>query len=339
MKSIEVIEAGRLEIRERSNPYISDGNDVIIKIKAAGICGSDLHIYHGKNPFATLPRVIGHEIAGEVLEIGSDVKNVKIGDKVTVNNVISCGECYSCKIGRSNVCKNLKALGVHIDGGFSEYFKISSDNVYKVSEKISYEEAALSEPYSIVAQSVDRGGLRVDDKALICGAGPLGLMLVQYLKSKGIFTMIMDIVDEKLNKSIELGADVVINPLKCNVKDVIQENTNNEGATLIFEATGSIKVFENCISDYSSQAGRIVVLGFPNEGASIKPSDIMKKELSVMGSRVNNNKFPEVMEWMDSGRVKPLEIISHRYDYKSIHEAMTLIEESPDQVSKIVITF
>lgn len=339
MKSIEVIEAGKLAIKDKEEPEIKEEDEVLIRVKAAGICGSDLHILHGKNPFATLPRVIGHELAGEVIEVGPGVVNVKKGDKVTVNNVISCGECYSCSIGRPNVCKSLKALGVHIDGGFAEVFKISSKNVYKVPEKISFEEAALSEPYSIVAQSIDRGDLQSHDKVLICGAGPLGLMLVQYLKSRDIFTMVTDIVDSKLEKAKELGADVVINPLTENVNEVILANTNDEGASLIFEATGSIKVFEDSISNYSSQAGKVVVLGFPNENASVKPSDIMKKELSIVGSRVNNNKFPEVLNWMEEELIKPSEIISHRYSYKDIHEAMKLIENEPDKVSKVVIIF
>lgn len=339
MKVVEVIKPGELEISEKPMPSSPKAGEVMVKIKAAGLCGSDIHIYHGKNAFATFPRVIGHEVTGEVSQVGENVEKLKVGDRVAVDNVISCGKCYACRMNRPNVCKDLKVLGVHVDGGFCEYMNISAENTYKLPDSISYEMAATIEPYSIAAEASDRGRLTSTDDVLICGAGPLGLMLVEVAKSVGARVAIMDVVDARLEKALECGADMIINPKNMDVTKSIMEFTDGEGANLIFEATGNLGVFELTIAELVSQAGRVIVLGFPNEHAKVKPSDIMKRELDILGSRVNNKKFPQVIEWMDKKQVDPSKIISHTFSFEDIAEAMKLYEEKPNEVYKIVLTF
>lgn len=218
MKSIVIPKPGEISVLERPMPAEPDKDEVIVRVKAAGICGSDLHIYHGRSAFATYPRVIGHEIAGEIYKAGSMVKDFKPGDKVAVDPVISCGECYACRIGRHNVCSSVKVLGVHVDGGYSKYIKVNAGNVHRIPDYLSWEEAAVIEPFSIAAEAVDRGRLCAGDSVLICGAGPIGLVILQAVKRVGAKAMIIDIIDSRLERAKEMGADQVVNTGKTDWK-------------------------------------------------------------------------------------------------------------------------
>lgn len=339
MKTVVVEKPGKLVIAEKTMPQEARDGEVIIKVKAAGICGSDAHIYHGRSAFATYPRIIGHEITGEVYMTGNSVENIKPGDKVAVDPVISCGSCYACRIGRHNVCSNLKVLGVHVDGGYREYLSVNAKNVHKLPDDIPWEYAAMIEPYSIAAEAIDRGCLSSDDSVLICGAGPIGLVILQAVKRAGARAIVMDILDSRLAKAKEMGADVSVNTKKQDLTESVMKFTEGEGVNLIFEATGNLSILELCISKLVSQAGRVVVLGFPTETAKIAPIDIMKRELNIVGSRLNCNKFPEVIEWMKAKEVDPSRIISHIIPVNDIQSAFNLSDSEPEKVCKIILTF
>ena len=169
MKAIEVLKPGIIDIVEKDMPEIINDTDVIVKTKATGICGSDIHIYHGTNAVATYPRVIGHEAVGEVHEIGPAVENVKVGDRVILEPIEYCGECYACRSGRPNVCENLKVRGVHSDGGFAEYFKAQADKLHILSDNIEWSEAVMIEPFSIGSQVCYRSQVKKDDVVMIFG--------------------------------------------------------------------------------------------------------------------------------------------------------------------------
>ena len=338
MKAIEVTKPGQINIVERPIPDIKD-DEVLIKIKAAGVCGSDVHIYHGKNAFATYPRVVGHEFAGEIIKIGKEVKELKIGDRVAVDPVVSCGHCYPCRIGRHNVCKSLNVLGVHRDGGYQEYVAVAGTSAYKIPENISWKMAALVEPYSIAAQVIDRGRLTADDTVLICGAGPIGLVILQAVKMVGARVAIMDILETRLIKAKEMGADFIINAKNSDMTKEMMAFTNNEGASLIFEATANINVLETCIQSIAAPAARVVVLGFTSELVKIPQVTIMSRELDVIGTRLNNKKFPQVIEWFTKGLVQPEKILSHVFTFDEAQKAFELTDTNPELVCKIVLTF
>lgn len=339
MRSIVVEKPGRLTIAESPMPPSPGEDEVVVKIKAVGICGSDSHIYHGRSAFATYPRIIGHEMAGEIYQKGSGVKDLKPGDRVAIDPVVSCGKCYACSIGRHNVCSSVKVLGVHMDGGYRDYIGINACNVYKLPENIPWEHAAAVEPFSIAAESVDRGRVSPRDSILICGAGPIGLVILQAVKRIGAKVMIMDIVDSRLEKARGMGADAAVNPKKADLAAAVIDFTGGDGVNLIFEATGNLNILELCVSKLVSQAGRIVVLGFPAEPAKIAPIDIMKRELDILGSRLNRNKFSEVIKWFEAGEVDPSGIISHVFPMERVQEAFNLSDNEPDKVCKIILTF
>lgn len=338
MKAIEIVKPGELRIVERPIPEYKD-NEVLIKVKAAGICGSDTHIYHGKNAFATYPRVVGHEFAGEVIQVGSAVNGLTVGDHVAVDPVSSCGHCYPCRIGRHNVCKSLSVMGVHRDGGYREYVAVDAKSAYKLPNNISWQIAAMIEPYTIAAQVMDRGRLTREDTVLICGAGPIGLILLQAVKMTGARVAVMDIIDERLHMAKAMGADLAIN---AKVADWVAEMmvfTNNEGASLIMEATGNINVLETCIQKIAAPASRIVVLGFSTDLVKIPQVTIMSKELEIIGTRLNNNKFPQVIEWFAKGIVQPEKILTHTFAFADIEKAFELLESGAANVCKIGLVF
>lgn len=339
VKACMIVEKGKIEIVDI--PYCGDPDEheVVVKIKAGGICGSDMHIYHGTNAFAVYPNIMGHELAGEIHAIGKGVEGFRKGEKVAINNVLSCGECYACRQGRPNVCKNLKVLGVHTPGGFQKYLRISKHNVYPVPDNLSWAEAALVEPYSIASESMNRGRIADGDTVLICGAGPIGLMLLQAAKLHDVKVAVLDVVASRLEIARKLGADLVLNGKSDDVKQAIMEFTDNEGVSLSFEATGNLRVLEACISHYASQAGRVVVLGFSTEKMQIAPIEIMKRELDVLGTRLNNNRFPEAIDWLATGKIDPKHMISAVYPVEKVVEAFAFVDENPERTLKVVLEF
>lgn len=338
MKAIEVTKPGKIAIVERAIPDIKE-DEVLVKVKAAGICGSDVHIYHGKNAFATYPRVVGHEFVGEIMKVGSQVENIKIGDRVAIDPVLSCGHCYPCRIGRHNVCKNLNVLGVHRDGGYQQYIAVAGTSAYRLPEHISWKIAALVEPYTIAAQVIDRGRLTVDDTVLICGAGPIGLVILQAAKMVGARVAIMDILETRLQRAKEMGADLIINAKNSDMTKEMMAFSNNEGASLIFEATGNINVLETCIQSIAAPAARVVVLGFTPELIKIPQVTIMSRELDIIGTRLNNKKFPQVIEWFAKGLVQPEKILTHTFTFDEAEQAFELTDTNPEEVCKIVLIF
>ena len=218
MKAVRIPEAHVIEIIEIPEPKIEQPDDVLVKIKRVGICGSDMHIYHGTNPLATYPRIVGHEVAGEIIEIGQDVKKVAVGDHVVIEPITYCGECYACKNGRPNVCKEVSVFGVHEDGGMREFAILSEKQVHKVNPEIDWDEAVMAEPYTIGAQATLRGNVQAGQTVFIQGAGPIGITVLKMAKLRGATVIMSDFTNERLEFAKENGADYTINPSEVDVE-------------------------------------------------------------------------------------------------------------------------
>lgn len=338
MKAIKVSEPFKLEIVEIEQPKIKKPDEVLVKIKAGGICGSDLGIFKGTNSLATYPRIIGHEFAGVVEEVGAGVKGIAVGDKVAVDPVVSCGECYACTHGRHNVCKSLEVMGVHRDGGFCEYIVVNYKNLYKTTSETAFETLCLVEPFTIGAQINFRGQIGGDDTVLIMGCGPIGLTALQIAKKNGTRVIMTDLIEKRLSMAKEMGADRVVNVNKEDLQTAINEFTNNVGINVVVDAVCSPTSFEQAV-EVTSPAGRIVVIGLIAQPSEIVQAAITKKELTITGSRLSNYKFGDVIQWMDAGEIKPELIRSHLYNYTEIDKAIDVAVNSPQDVCKIVITF
>lgn len=312
--------------------------EVLIKVLVAGICGSDLHAYRGTQPFISYPRVLGHEIAGEIAEIGEDVKGRRKGDLVTVDPVFSCGKCYACRVGRRNCCRDVKVLGVHVDGGFSEYITVPSNIVYEAPQGIPPEILALTEPLSIGAQANNRGDVSGGDTVAILGAGTIGLASLLIAKTKDCKVIVADLIPSRLKLAKELGADRIVNVREEDLMGVITEFTKEDGASVVIEATGSPQAVEDSIR-IVSPAGRIVILGLTNKSVSISPVELIRKELDFRGSRLNNKLFPYTLGLLSSMEDKVRRLITHRFHIKDINAAFELLDKHSEKVIKVLLAF
>lgn len=319
-------------------PTIQAPGEVLLKVKAGGICGSDMHIYHGSSPVATYPRVIGHEIAGEIIAKGSDVKQFSIGDHVVMDPVIFCGNCYQCRIGRRNICRNLKVRGVHIDGGYQEFLVLPQESIFSVPKTMSWEEAIMIEPFTIAEQVCSRAEITGNDIVFIMGAGPVGLSILKTAKFYGATCFISDMFNYKLDIARRLGADAVININSNDVKNEIGRLTNSDGAHVVIDAVCAGNSFEQAMS-YVSAAGRVIILGFGKEPSAISQLSITAREIDIRGSRLHNNKFPTVINRIESGNFSVSDMVTHRFHFTHVHDAFKLIENPEINKGKVVLLF
>lgn len=338
MKAVRIPEAKQIELIDIAEPELKTSTEVKVKIKRVGICGSDMHIYHGTNPLATYPRIVGHEVAGEIIEIGSDVKNVSVGDRVVIEPIKYCGDCYACNEGRPNVCKEVSVFGVHEDGGMREIVILPESKVHKVNDDLDWDEAVMAEPYTIGAQATFRGNVRAGQTVFIQGAGPIGITVLKMAKLRGATVIISDFTNERLAFAKENGADYTINPSEDDVISKINEITNQEGANVVIDAVGLPQTFELSI-EVASAAGNVVLLGFNATPSAIAQMLITKKELTITGSRLQTHQFGKVVELMNEGKLKHNGLITHKFPLSEVKEAFKFVEENPELVRKAVITF
>ncbi|AMH02282.1 Zn-dependent oxidoreductase [Serratia liquefaciens] len=337
MHSVVIEKPGQLVIQQRPLPQPA-ANEVRVKIKFAGICGSDVHIYHGHNPFARYPRVIGHEFFGVIDQVGCDVDPQRIGERVAVDPVVSCGHCYPCSIGRPNVCTELQVIGVHRDGGFSDYACAPARNAYRIPDSISDRHAAMVEPFTIGANITAHLQPTADDIALIYGAGPMGLTVIQTLK--GVYgvkqVIVTDRISERLVMAQENGADWTFN----NAEGSLQAELERRGLqpTLIVDAACHPAILQEAIN-LASPAARIGIMGFSGEACTLTQQSITSKELSIFSSRLNSGRFPQVIDWMASGKIDPQRLITHCVSASEVEQAMLMFEQDQRTCCKVLLQF
>jgi L-gulonate 5-dehydrogenase len=319
-------------------PNITNDKGVLIKVHAMGICGSDMHAYHGKLATVSYPRVIGHEVVGEVVETGTAVTKVRSGEHVVMDPVVSCGQCHACKSGRNNVCKDVKCMGVAAEGGCAEYIILQESNVHAIPADIPWRDAVLMEPYTIGAQITARGDVSAGDHVLIMGAGPIGLVALQAAKRRGAKVIVTDVVKQRLKLACEMDADLVVNPQEQDLAQAVSEFTKGYGLDVAVDAVGVPALFEQAV-ELTAPGARVVIVGFNPTPAQIAELPITRKELDIRGSRMHAGKFPEVISWFANREVKTAPLVSHAFPFEHIHEAFTLLETDPESTCKVIITF
>lgn len=337
MKAARVIGKNELVVETLDKPKINEEQNILVKTKKVGICGSDRHILHGTNPLATIPRVVGHEVVGVVDEVYGGTE-LQVGDHVVVEPIRPCGECYACKQDRPNVCENLVVFGVHEDGGMREYFAINEKQLHKVNKDIPFEMSVLIEPLTIGAQATSRGNLQDGDTLLIQGAGPIGLCILRYAKLKDVKVIISDLDQSRLDYAKQQGADITINVAGNDLLEEVRSITNGEGVNVSIDAVCMPQTFETSVQ-VTSAAGRVVVLGFDERPANISQMPITKNELTIVGSRLQTYKFAEVIENIEKGKFDDFDLVTHQFDLNEAKEAFQYIDEHPEQVKKAIINF
>jgi 2-desacetyl-2-hydroxyethyl bacteriochlorophyllide A dehydrogenase len=335
MKVVNLNEPNSIYVQDASIAVKKIDSDVLIKVRALGICGSDIGAYKGTNPLVTYPRVIGHEIGGEVVEVAENDRGIKVGDKVIVEPYIPCYKCYPCSLGRTNCCVDLKVLGVHVDGGMTEYFAHPLNLVSKVPDDMEWKHVAMIEPLTIALHSIHRPRVAAGEHVLLIGAGPIGLLAAQVANVYGATPIVMDLVDERLELAKTLGVKHTINITKENALEKIKEITNGRMVEVVIEASGAKAAIQSAL-DYVSFAGRIALVGWPNTEIPLPTALITKKELDIVGSRTSAGEFEEATELIYNKRINVDALISKVVTLDEVPSAVEQIAKHPDQFMKVV---
>ncbi len=319
MRAAVITAPGELETRAFSVPEAGPGH-VRIKVAATGVCGTDLHLLHGAFG-AQLPLVPGHEIAGVIDQIGSNVLELREGDRVALDPVISCGQCHHCRRGMRHHCTRYQALGVTRAGGFAEYVVAPAENVYPIGD-LSLEVASFAEPLGCVAWGIKRLEPAPASKALLFGAGPIALLLMQALIASGASEVtVIEPNAERRQIATQLGATRTLEPgpnLSTNLRDL-----EPYGFDIVTEATGVPRVVEGML-DYATPGGKIMIYGVAPEDAKVafSPYEIFRRDLTVIGSFSLLGTVPIALEWLQSGRVKVEPLITHRLPIEELGRAL-----------------
>ena len=338
MKAIQIVKPGELRIIDMEKPHIDDKNNILVKMRAAGICGSDVGIYHGTNAAATYPRGIGHEMVGGVDERGSNVKKLNVGDRIIVNQVVSCGECYPCRHNRGNVCDHLEVRGVHRDGGYREYMAVPEEDCYILPDNLSDADSVMIEPTTIAIQSLSRAEIEDDDVIFIIGCGALGSSILRIARLTNAKIIVGDIVDDKLNDALKNGAHYAVNLSHEDFEEKVKEYSNGRGPTVTIDAACTKDSLMNAIK-VTGNAGRVITMGFSITPTEVNQFLITSKELDVRGSRLQNKKFGEAIKLINEGKIDLSGAVSHTFNYLDAQRAFDFIDSKDYSIRKIALLF
>jgi L-iditol 2-dehydrogenase len=276
-------EPGKIEFRTIETPGIGS-DEVLMQTKRIGICGSDIHVFHGMHPYTSYPIVQGHEVSGVVVAVGDNVKELSIGDKITFTPQVTCGKCFPCQNGMYHICESLKVMGFQTDGSGQEYFPLPAWNVLKLADDFSLDYAALIEPIAVAVHALHRGGGVQDRKVLVLGAGTIGNLTAQTAKAMGAkAVMITDLSAYKLEKAKACGIDFVINPSRENLDRAIATHFGPTKADLILECVGVQPTVDEAI-EYARKGTTIVIVGVFGEKPTIDLGLVQDRELSLVGT-------------------------------------------------------
>ncbi|MCD7838239.1 MAG: zinc-binding alcohol dehydrogenase family protein [Clostridiales bacterium] len=335
MKAIKFEQPWSVACVETEKPVPGPGQ-ALIRVKAAGICGSDIGAFRGTNGLVSYPRVIGHELAGIIEAVPEDnPKGFQVGDRVIVDPYLYCGHCYPCSIGRTNCCTDLHVLGVHVDGGMAEYFCHPADMLVKVPDEMDWVPAAMAEPLTISLHGVHRGGLKAGEYCAIYGAGPIGLLAGMVAEAYGAHAILIDLVQERLDFAKSCGVEYIINSAKEDPEAVVREITGGDMAQLVMECTGANECIRRSL-DLVSNAGRITFTGWPKKETSLPTDVFTRKEIDIRGARTSAGEFEEAVDLICSGKIDVLKLLTKTISLEEAPETIIDIEKHPGNYMKVV---
>lgn len=315
MNSLVCAHPGKFEYKQAERPVLT-ADHAIVKIKRIGICGTDMHAFRGTQPYFNYPRILGHELSGELVEV-DNAPGFSIGEAVTFIPYINCENCIACKSGKTNCCSNLKVCGVHTDGGMVEYYSIPS-RLLVHGDGLSFEELALVEPLAIGAHGIRRAAITKDEFVLVIGAGPIGLGTMEFARIAGARVIAMDINENRLAFCSEkLGVHYTVNALEDSIEQ-IRNITNGEMPTVVIDATGNQSAI-NSTFQYMAHGARIVLIGLQKQEITFSHPEFHKREGTLMSSRnATREDFEHVINCMKKGLVNPMTYITHQTGFDEL---------------------
>ncbi len=339
MKTIILSKPGEFNLIEREELASAETHEAIVKVKRIGICGTDYHAFSGNQPFFSYPRVLGHELGAEIVALGSNLGDttLNIGDRVSVEPYLNCNACQACRSGHFNCCEKLQVLGVHTDGGMTEFLKVPIRKLHK-SEVLLFDQLALVETLGIGLHAVNRADVRPEDLVLVIGAGPIGLSAAQFCKLRGATVAVADRTESRLDFISRHGISdlsiVVAEPLTAVH---LRTFFNGDLPTVIIDATGNRTSMVNAFN-LVAHGGKILYVGLFQGDVEFNDPNFHKREVTLLASRNSlPEDFKEIISLMEAGKIDTTPWLSHRTDFDHLqNDFSTFLKPDQDLIKAIV---
>ncbi len=337
MRQARLVEPKTLILEEVEIPEIK-GDQVLIKVKRIGICGSDIHAYYGKHPYISCPIVQGHEFSGEIVGIGEKVESLYTGDRVTVMPQLVCGECYPCTHGNYHICNDLKVIGCQTDGAAREFIPVNQQLVVRLPDGMSFDHGAMVEPVAVGTHAVGRLGDVEGMNLLVLGAGPIGNLTAQSAKGLGAKSvLITDLSENRLQIAKKCGIDLAVNVSFENLEAKVGEYFGRNGADAILECVGVEETITVAIH-LARKGTDIVVVGVFGEKPCVDIGLVQDKELRMIGTLMYKaDDYRKAIELIQSKKIKLDPLITQHFSFKEYPKAFAFIEENQDKIMKVLI--
>jgi L-iditol 2-dehydrogenase len=332
-----MIEPGKIEFRNIPKPEIKP-DEILMHTRRIGVCGSDIHVFHGLHPYTSYPVVQGHEVSGVVAAVGDNVEGFSVGDKITFTPQVTCGKCYPCQHGMYHICETLKVMGFQTDGSGQEYFPLPAWNALKLPEDFPLDYGALVEPIAVAVHALQRNGDVEGKNVLVLGAGTIGNLTAQTAKAMGAkAVMITDISGYKLKKAKACDIDFVINTSEQNLTQAIADHFGPHKADLILECVGIQPTVDQAIEN-ARKGTSIVIVGVFGEKPTVDLGLVQDRELSLVGTLMYQKvDFEKAIDLIADGKMCLEDLVTHRFKFQGYLDAYHAIEESNGEYMKVMI--
>jgi len=335
MKAWYLLGPERLELRNVPEPQPQPG-EALVRVCAVGLCGSDVEAFAGTHPLPNYPRLPGHEFAGEVAAVGEGWTGPPVGARVAVDPALSCGRCYPCRVGRHNCCTEVSIAGVHRPGALAEYAVCRARQLVPIPEAMSFVTAAIVETLSIGWQATTRAQIAPGDLVVILGAGPIGLCCLILARRAGASVLVSEPLDWRRALAADLGANVILDPGRDSVPRDFAEFTPGAGANVVIDATGEIECAELALS-LATSAGRVVILTLSDQPIQVRPWQLVRQELTVLGSRLSLADFGALVMLVAEGQAPIEKLVTHRYPMAEAAQAFADVHHRVAGLVKAVV--
>lgn len=340
MRQVVLTAPKTLEFREVADPKAADlkPDEILINVKHIGICGSEIHSYHGLHPATFYPVVQGHEYSGIVVAVGSDVKTVKVGDKATARPQLVCGKCGPCRRGQYNVCQNLRVQAFQADGAAQDLFVVTEDRVVRIPDDMPLEYAAMVEPVAVGAHASSRPHDLVGRNVVVSGAGTIGNLIAQFAKARGAKRVVItDVSDLRLAKARECGIEYTVNVAKQNLGEALNEIFGDEGFSVGFEVAG-VEVSVRSLMELIEKGGDVIIVGVHAKDPAISMFYLGEHELNLIGSMMYRHEdYLKAVEEIEAGRIVLQPLISNRFPFEQFDDAYKFIDANRETCMKVMI--
>ena len=337
MRQAVMTEPGKIELKEADPPEIKD-NEILLRVKCIGICGSDIHVNHGTHPFTGYPVIQGHEFSAEVEKVGAGIKGIEPGKKATARPQIVCGKCRPCRRGDYNICDNLKVQGFQAPGTAQDLFVTTEEMIVLLPDSFSFEQGALVEPAAVASHAVSRAGSLADKNIVVLGAGPIGNLVAQFARCRGTKNILVtDLSEFRLGIANKCCIDEISNAGKESLKDASKRVFGEQGFDVAFEAVGVKETIRDAVKTIE-KGGKIVVIGVFSEQVETNMSIIGNNELQLIGTLMYKHEdYKKAVDLIGTGDIITEPLVSKHFPLEQYQDAYKYIDEQRDKTMKVMI--